>query len=195
MLTLSSVSNYYEKPAGSTYRIIALLVNTQRLSVRMPSTEARCLKCGRLFQRLDTHLRVSATCRDVRQPPECLADTPTLEMNVISGVDSISAVASISNFCATLPGNLNSSLETTTTNQTATLGNHLNNNTPSPRNSYTSPVHQRESKRITSDLPTSLLSPPIKDSLRLPSKFEDWEQADSYFRSALVPSADEFCPV
>ena len=105
-------------------------------------------KCGRRFQRLDTHLRVSATCRDVRRQTEHLAATPSTSMNPTA----------ISNLCATLR-NFNSTLETATsavatTNETAPLETHL---------SATSPRFGCNS---------------LKNPLRLPKNPEEWEEAD-----------------
>ena len=51
----------------------------------MPATCAKCQNCGRCFRRLDTHHRVSATCRNVPQrsaPPTMIMTPPP--MNILS---------------------------------------------------------------------------------------------------------------
>ena len=120
----------------------------------MPSTRAQCEKCGRRFRRLDTHLRVSATCRDVGKPTEHLAATPSTSMNIVPPT-------AISNLDATLPGNLNSVLETAaavaTPIETAPLDKHLS---------------------------TTL---GFKNPLRLPKSSEEWEEAD-YLLSSVTSS-------
>ena len=118
----------------------------------MPSTRARCEKCGRRFQRLDTHLRVSylPRCRKSNGTPGChtLYVPPT----------------AISNLHATLPGNLNSMLETAaavaTTIETATLETHLS----------------ATSSRLD-----------FKNPLKLPKSPEEWEEAD-YLLSSVTSS-------
>ena len=68
----------------------------------MPSARGKCARCGRSFKRLDTHLRVSATCRSVErsfvsrpaQPPSSTSISASRSVNSIS--------------TETLPGNLNS---------------------------------------------------------------------------------------
>ena len=110
----------------------------------MPFTRARCQKCGRRFQRLDTHLRVSATCREVRRCPSAPASVASRPpMNILSAINSNSAVT--------------------------------------PHSTRT------ESAVPTSRKPTSRPSPSTKASLTLPTTAEDWEQADLYFQSTLVP--------
>ena len=67
----------------------------------MPTVRSKCVKCGCSFKRLDTHLRVSATC--------CCSigrrSTPPLSsINIIS---STASTASNLNSSALLPGNSN----------------------------------------------------------------------------------------
>ena len=82
-------------------RCFAPLQSTSRLtpSSVMPASRTKCQKCGRCFQRLDTHHRVSATCRDV--PPRSVpAATVTIPppMNILSPPPSVN-----SNSAETLP--------------------------------------------------------------------------------------------
>ena len=118
----------------------------------MPSTKARCPKCERCFRRLDTHLRVSATCRDVRGT---LAAPPPKSMNNISSTANSNSTASHSNLSTMLRGNLNSTVTASavsTTTSTATLD--------TPLCSSTSPILH------------------FKYPLRLPRSPEEWEEAD-----------------
>ena len=39
--------------------------------------KAKCLKCNKLFLRLDTHLRNSAMCKDISPPPSPITSAPT----------------------------------------------------------------------------------------------------------------------
>ena len=156
LLMRSTVSKYSEKPADIGIFCLAHHKTTPS-SPLMPSTRAQCEKCGRRFQRLDTHLRVSATCRDVAKPTEHLAATPSTSMNIVPPT-------AISNLHATLPGNLNSVLETAsavaTTIETATLETHLSETLP----------------RLG-----------FKNPLRLPKSPEEWEEAD-YLLSSVTSS-------
>ena len=79
--------------------------NTKFACSTMSSSRSKCERCGRRFKRLDTHLRVSATCREVvqrqqggarRQPTPPPRSFPSF------------TVASNLNSTETLPGNLNS---------------------------------------------------------------------------------------
>ena len=137
-----------------------MLYNKQRPSVSMPPTRARCPKCGRLFRRLDTHLRVSATCRDVQGRPECLPAPPSKSMNTISSITNSNSTASCSNPSVTLNENLNSTVTTTavaTTNWTTTL--------EAPQDCSTPPA------------------PHFNHSLSLPRSPEEWEEADHLLSS------------
>ena len=121
----------------------------------MPSSRARCPKCGRRFLRLDTHLRVSAVCRDVCRLTGNQPAPPPVSTITIAPPPS---TASISNFRATRPGNLNSSL------------------TAAAADATTTPQHLHNISEFTP-----------KPKLRLPKSDEEWEKANSYFKHNLVP--------
>ena len=135
----------------------------------MPSSRTKCLKCGRCFRRLDTHLRVSATCRDVGSPQKRRADTPSMPMNIISSVygsvhSNFSGARTDvhSNISGTQTGNLNSTVhdQQTTTYFPVT----------------TSSINK-----------TSNYEPLRKANLCLPTSAEGWKEADQYFQTFLVP--------
>ena len=126
-----------------------MLINTQRPSISMPSTRARCPKCDRCFRRLDTHLPVSATCRDVQGRRGCLPAPPSRS---VSSTSHSNSTASCSNSSVTLHGNLNSTV-TTTAVATTTVAT-----TPQDRSTLPA-LH-------------------FNDSLRLPRSPEEWEEAD-----------------
>ena len=115
----------------------------------MPSTRARCPKCYKFFRQLDTHLRVSATCRDVHERPQDLATPPSKSMNtIVSTVNSNSAAS----YNASLCGSLNSTATASAVGTTYSLATPLNGSTS--------------------------LSLHFKHPLRLPSTSEKWEEAD-----------------
>ena len=203
----------------------------------MPSTRARCLKCGQLFRRLDTHLRVSATCRDIQGRTECLPAPPSKSMNTISSTANSNSTASCS-----LNGNLNSMATTTavaTINWTLKkkpqaqcpssnrlfkrLDTHLrvsatcrviNPVPPVPATSVCGPTQAHQDQALREDAmfyslqdsnfaaapnaPTQTTSTThtashqgleIKATLILPTSSEEWEQANSFFETNLVPAA------
>ena len=81
----------------------------------MPSTRARCPKCCRCFRRLDTHLRVSATCRDVHERPEDLAAPPPKSMNTgVFTTNSNSVASSNASLCGSLNSTVTASAVATT---------------------------------------------------------------------------------
>jgi hypothetical protein len=114
----------------------------------MPTTRGRCSKCGRSFKRLDTHLRVSATCRDVKEQQSA---PPSSSMNIFPTAN-LNSVASHSNFSTTQPGNLNSSRET----------------------SAVSTAYRTANKDSSSPSTLQL----CKQSLRLPKSSEEWDEAN-----------------
>ena len=122
----------------------------------------RCPKCDRCFQRLDTHLRVSATCRDVQGRRVCLPAPPSRSVSAISTSHS-NSTASCLNSSVTLHGNLNSTV--TTTAVATTL------ETPQDR----------------STLPALHFNHP----LRLPRSPEEWEEAD-HLLSSVTTSVHQF---
>ena len=52
------------------------------------SCRGTCPKCGRLFQRLDTHLRLSASCRDVTPSGPCREPTHSTDPPTHSQLDA-----------------------------------------------------------------------------------------------------------
>ena len=114
---------------GVYWYIVLLLCSTKstcqakhaRLSP-MSTARGKCSRCGRCFRRLDTHLRVSATCRDVRRP-ERQAAPPSSSMNTVFFTTNSNSVASNLNSSTTLPGNSTQEASAVAaTNFTATLG-------------------------------------------------------------------------
>ena len=87
----------------------------------MPTVRSKCARCGRSFKRLDTHLRVSVTCRDIHRSAECRSTPPP------SSISSTASVASNLNSIATLPANLNYThgSAVTTENGTTTSARHF----------------------------------------------------------------------
>ena len=71
----------------------------------MPTVRSKCARCGRSFKRLDTHLRVSATCRNVERGYESPPSTPppSTTYTISSSPRRVN-----SNSAGTLPGNSNS---------------------------------------------------------------------------------------
>ena len=136
----------------------------------MPAIRARCLKCRRCFRRLDTHLRVSATCCEVAGLQTA---SPSPTMNVISSiaesssVPSSASIANNSNFCATQPGNLHSAVSTTT-------------ETSSSNKSFAS-------DQSLSQHPFSHSFTP-KARLHLPTTSDNWKTANDHFEHHLVPA-------
>ena len=142
----------------------------------------KCPKCGRRFQRLDTHLRVSAICRDVAGRSEDTEPPPTGPMNIISCtapvLNSAATLTGNLNFAMTLPGNLNSAVETTTNLSTTTEEcNRSSTTAPSLQVSVTDSSHY--------SLPASNFT--LKPRLCLPKSHEDWEKANHFFEQHLIP--------
>ena len=118
---------------ASLYRN-ALSSQTRNLPA-MPTARGKCLRCGRCFKCLDTHLRVSATCRDVRQRQSA---PPTMDMNAIFSTANLNSVT-------TLPGNSNCTSAVATTSNTAT-------HSPSVPVSAATTLHFKQSLRFPSVL-------------------------------------------
>ena len=114
----------------------------------MPTTRRRCSKCGRSFKRLDTHLEVSATCRDVQERQDQQSALPSSSMNTIFPTANSNSAASNSNYSTTQSGKLNSSRETSAVSTAYRTANQ--DSSPS------TPLH----------------------SLRLPKSSEEWDEAN-----------------
>ena len=170
----------------------------------MSTAQGKCSKCSRSFKRLDTHLLVSATCRDVRGHFERHAVPPSATMNTIFSTNSTAVNL---NVATTLTGNLNCTLSAVhTTHGNSPLGiqdltlspvalpisdaaSLLSCPPPSPNDSL---LHLASlSDQSTRDHPL----PPVsttsdfcpKPRLRLPLSDEDWEKANNFFQHNLVP--------
>ena len=119
----------------------------------MPTARGKCSRCGKCFKRLDTHLRVSATCRDVRRPSQRQTAPPTMVMNTIFSTANSNSAASNLNSVTTLPGNSNCASAVATTSYTTT----------------------QESPSVPVSAATALH---FKQSLKLPKSSEEWDEAN-----------------
>ena len=84
---------------NSTVRKQPVKLNAQLPT--MSTARGKCLRCPWCFKRLDNHLRVSATCRDVSQRPVRQTSPPPTTMNTVNS----NSTASNLNASATLPRN------------------------------------------------------------------------------------------
>ena len=119
-----------------------------------------CSKCKKLFVRLDTHLKNSATCKSI-------PSTPPLDVSsAVSATLVPLAAASIS-----------------VSSQVAIMAAAHNSNSANTACGLPSTTNQSS---IYNTAPRSL-SPTVKGRL-LPASPEGWEEANHYFESVLVPS-------
>ena len=126
-----------------------------------PRKKAQCPKCNQTFKRLDTHLRVSATCRDINPPP-----SPTVS-------DTVNDIMGPGQLC-----------------QVQAAGEDSMLLTPLGLNFAAAATAALERLELTTNtINTSLrLGPQTKASLKLPTTSDDWEQANTYFHTSLVPA-------
>ena len=144
-------------------------------SVVMPSIHARCPRCDRCFCRLDTHLQVSASCRNVSATPECSAAPPSLSLPAMN------------TFSCTV--NLNSivSTEPVSTCFEFHRNHNYSNASSSPMDISVSPALLHNLPLISPDFPQNDITSPSafnhKEPLRLPSSPEEWKEADRLLSS------------
>ena len=123
IISLWILRGVYCYPTSTT----ALLYQQLPSSVVMPSTRARCPRCDRRFRRLDTHLRVSASCRDVSAAPGCSAALPSSSspaMNTVSCTGNSNSIASaelVATCCFEFHGNRNSNYSDSPVNASPAL--------------------------------------------------------------------------
>ena len=130
------------------------LLSAKTLQKRSLSKKSECPKCHRLFKRLDTHLRVSATCKEINSIP------PPNNSYMHNGLQQLSQNQFASEDAMFLHLDSNSA----------------NTATPVPA----------VSALTTATINTS--SPLPKANFSLPTTAEGWEQADSFFKTSLVPA-------
>ena len=112
MYSSSLVYKLPEESVGITFGLLQVFSPLPGPPARMPLSQGRCPKCNRQFRRLDTHLRVSATCRDVAWSAERPSTPPLQSMNIISTEGN-----SLSR--GTLSGNLNYTTVTASVTKTS----------------------------------------------------------------------------
>ena len=111
---------------------------TQR---NMATTRGRSQKCGRSFKCLDTHLWVSATCRDVQDQQSA---PPSSSMNTIFPTANSNSATSHSNCSTTQPRNLNSSHETSAVSTAYRTANQVPSTLPHSKQSLRLPKSPEE---------------------------------------------------
>ena len=130
------------------------LLSVKTLQKRFQSKKkTECPKCHRLFKRLDTHFRVSATCKEINSNKSIVSSG--LELSLQGQVRDEEAILS------------------------------------SPQNSNSAgsaPAASVASVALTTNtINTFQHNPLLKSTLTLPTTDEEWEQADLYFKTSLVP--------
>ena len=136
------------------------LLSAKTLRKRFQSKKkSECPKCHRLFKRLDTHFRVSATCREIN--PHLIPTNPDLPSGLEQAPQGQSMAEDAIFFS---PQDLNSAV----TAPAAPLVPALATTTINTASHYV---------------------PLRKASLSLPTSDDGWKQADSFFQTSLVPAA------